>query len=162
MVDSRRPDNHRVEGEIADLMETVGTHIRSIAEMQRKRSELVADASAGGRRVTVTCNADGVPIDVVFADDIDDLDYDDIAAAVLEAAQEAAVKVVAMAEDLLAPVRAARAELPSLSSLVEGMPDVRTNVPELQRASFESKAVRTRFATGDDAASRPRSVIDSE
>ncbi|MFD6161928.1 YbaB/EbfC family nucleoid-associated protein [Nocardia sp. NPDC060256] len=157
MVDSRRTDSRRSGAEIDDLMETVGTHIRSIAEMQRKRSELVATASARDRRITVTCNADGVPIDIDFADDIDDLDYDDIATGVLEAAQAAATEVATLAEDLLAPVRTARSRLPSLSSMVEGMPDLRTDVPELQRASFEPN----RFPA-DDSRPRRRSVIDSE
>ncbi|MFI7000540.1 YbaB/EbfC family nucleoid-associated protein [Nocardia sp. NPDC050175] len=144
MVDSRRTESLRPEFEIANIMDMVGTHIQSISDMQRKRSELVASADARDGRVTVACNADGVPIDVIFADDVDELDYDEIAAAVLEAAQDAAAKVAEQAEELLAPVREVRSRLPSLSSMVEGMPDLRTKVPELQRASLDSQAARFR------------------
>ncbi|GAA5063169.1 YbaB/EbfC family nucleoid-associated protein [Nocardia callitridis] len=153
-------DNDRTKADFADLMDTVNGHIRSIADAQRKRTELVATASAEEGRVTVTCNADGVPIDTVFSDDIDDLDYDDIAMAVTEAAQDAAAKVAKMAEELIAPIRTTRSRLPSLSSMVEGLPDLSVKTPEPQRASFDPLSARKK--NEDDSRNRPWSVADDD
>ncbi|WP_067682620.1 YbaB/EbfC family nucleoid-associated protein [Nocardia miyunensis] len=136
--------NERAKADLADLLDTVNTHIRSIADAQRQRTELVATATAEEGRVEVTCNADGVPIDIVFGDDIDELDYDEIAAAVLEAAQEAAASVARRAEELIAPVRKTRSRLPSLSSIVADLPDLTAKVPEPERASFDPPSARNK------------------
>jgi DNA-binding protein YbaB len=152
-------ENERTHADFADLMDTVNSHIRSIADAQRKRSELMATASAREGRVTVTCNADGVPIDTVFSDDIDDLDYDDIAAAVTEAAQDAAAEVARRAEELIAPIKKTRSRLPSLSSMVEGLPDLRAKTPEPQRASFDSPAARR---DAEESGGRRRLISDDD
>ncbi|MBF6130647.1 YbaB/EbfC family nucleoid-associated protein [Nocardia brasiliensis] len=152
--------NERTKGNVADLLDTVNQHIRSIAEVQQKRVELTATATAGKGRVRITVNADGVVIDTEFSDDIDDLDYDEIADAVTEATQDAAAEVARKAEELIAPIRDTRSRLPSLSSLVEGLPDIRTKTPELQRASFESLAARQERAA--EPQGRPWSVTDHD
>lgn len=151
--------NERAKADLADLLENVNTHITSIADAQRRRTELVATASARDGRVEVTCNADGVPIDIVFADDIDDLDYDEIATAVLDAAQDAAAEVARRAEELIAPVRKTRSRLPSLSSIVADLPDLQAKVPEPHRASFDPPSARTQDRP--DRA-RPWSVSDGD
>lgn len=153
--------NDRMKGDAADLLDTVNTHIRSIAEVQQKRVELTATATAGEGRVRITVNADGVVIETRFADDIDELDYDEIADAVTDATQEAAAEVARQAEELIAPIRRTRSRLPSLSSIVEGLPDIRTKTPDLQRASFESPAERERRESSDSS-SRPWSAIDRD
>ena len=151
--------NERAKADLADLLDTVNTHIRSIADAQRQRTELVATATAREGRIQVTCNADGVPIETVFADDIDDLDYDDIAMAVTEAAQDAAAEVARRAEELIAPVRRSRSRLPSLSSIVTDLPDLRAKMPEPQRASFDPPSARDQEQSGG---ARPWSVSDSD
>ncbi|MFI5776861.1 YbaB/EbfC family nucleoid-associated protein [Nocardia sp. NPDC051570] len=134
--------NDRAKGDLADLLDTVNAHIHSIAEAQQQRVELTATASAGEGRVRITVNADGVVIETRFADDIDELDYDEIAEAVTDATQEAAAEVARRAEELIAPIRRTRSRLPSLSEMVEGLPDLKARVPESQRASFDSPAAR--------------------
>lgn len=152
-------ENERTAADFADLMDTVNGQIRAIADAQRKRVELVAKASARDGRVTVTCNADGVPIDTEFSEDIDELDYDDIAAAVTEAAQAAAADVARQAQELIAPIQKTRSRLPSLSAMVEGLPDLRAKVPEPQRASFDPPAAREQ---ADDSGHHRRSLTDDE
>jgi len=152
-------ENERTAADFADLMDTVNGQIRAIADAQRKRVDLMATASARKGRVTVTCNADGVPIDTEFSDDIDDLDYDDIAAAVTEAAQAAAADVARQAQELIAPIQKTRSRLPSLSSMVEGLPDLRAKMPEPQRASFDSPAARNDDA---DSGGRRRLISDDD
>ncbi len=156
-MDSDRTKNERTKADFADLMDTVNGHIRSIADAQRKRTALTATASAQEGRVTVTCNADGVPIDTVFSDDIDDLDYDEIAIAVTEAAQDAAMAVARKAEKLMAPIKKTRSRLPSLSAMVEGLPDLRAKTIEPERAPFDPPAERE-----DDGAAKRWSVTDDD
>lgn len=135
-------DNDRAKGDLADLLDTVNLHIRSIAEAQRQRVELTATGTAAKGRVHITVNADGVVIETRFADDIDELDYDEIADAVTEATQAAAAEVAERAEELIAPIRRSRSRLPSLSEIVADLPDLTVRVPEPQRASFETPAAR--------------------
>ncbi|WP_405162026.1 YbaB/EbfC family nucleoid-associated protein [Nocardia sp. NBC_01499] len=135
-------DNDRTKGDLADLLDTVNLHIRSIADAQRQRVELTATATAGKGRVRITVNADGVVIETEFADDIDELDYDEIADAVTEATQEAASEVARRANELIAPIQRSRSRLPSLSEIVGGLPDLQARVPEPQRASFDSPSAR--------------------
>ncbi|MGF6887225.1 DNA-binding protein YbaB [Nocardia sp. GAS34] len=151
-------ENERMAADFADLMDTVNGQIRAIADAQRKRVELMATASVRDGRVTVTCNADGVPIDTEFSEDIDELDYDDIAAAVTEAAQAAAADVARQAQELIAPIQKTRSRLPSLSAMVEGLPELRAKVPEPQRASFDPPAAREQAEPGH----RRRSLTDDE
>ncbi|MFI6044588.1 YbaB/EbfC family nucleoid-associated protein [Nocardia sp. NPDC051321] len=153
--------NERAKGDVADLLDTVSQHIRSIAEVQQKRVALTATATAAKGRVRITVNADGVVIDTEFSDDIDELSYDEIADAVTEATQDAAAEVARKAEELIEPIRQSRSRLPSLSSMVEGLPDLRTKTPELQRASFDSPAERKQFES-DDSQTRPWSVVDRD
>jgi len=153
-------ENERTAADFADLMDTVNGQIRAIADAQRKRVELMATASAREGRVTVTCNADGVPIDTEFSDDIDDLDYDDIAAAVTEAAQAAAADVARQAQELIAPIQKTRSRLPSLSSMVEGLPDLRAKMPEPQRASFDPPSARSNEDA--DSGGRRRLISDDD
>jgi len=153
-------ENERAAADFADLMDTVNGQIRAIADAQRKRVDLMATASARKGRVTVTCNADGVPIDTEFSDDIDDLDYDDIAAAVTEAAQAAAADVARQAQELIAPIQKTRSRLPSLSSMVEGLPDLRAKTPEPQRASFDPPAARSNEDA--DSSGRRRLISDDD
>jgi DNA-binding protein YbaB len=153
-------NNERTKADLADLLDTVNTHIRSIADAQTQRAALVATASARQGRVQVTVNADGVPIETVFGDDIEDLDYDDIAMAVTEAAQDAAAEVARKAEELIAPIRRTRSRLPNLSEIVADLPDLHSRMPEPQRASFDPPAARgqdqdssgsQRWTVADDA-----------
>ncbi|MCM6776077.1 YbaB/EbfC family nucleoid-associated protein [Nocardia sp. CDC159] len=149
--------NDRAKADLADLFDTVNTHIRSIAEAQRQRTALTAAASAGEGRVHITVNADGVVIETRFAEDIDDLDYDEIAAAVTEATQLAAVEVARRAEELIAPIRSTRSRLPSLSEIVADLPDLRAKVPEPQRAPMDPPSARRHLDYSDTP--RARSAV---
>ncbi|QIS08962.1 YbaB/EbfC family nucleoid-associated protein [Nocardia arthritidis] len=128
--------NAAAKAEVADLLETVQRHIRSLAGAHRQRTLLTATATAGDRRIRVTVNADGIPVQITFAEDVSDLEYDEIAAATVEAAQAAATEVRTKAEKLYEPLQKAHARLPSLSEMVEGMPDLRKELPKAQPAAL--------------------------
>ncbi|WP_225726977.1 MULTISPECIES: YbaB/EbfC family nucleoid-associated protein [unclassified Nocardia] len=72
-----------------------------IAGLERRRALLTATASVCDKRITVTVNAEGVLIETRFADDIGDLTYDEIAAAVPEAVRTAAREVTRKSRELM-------------------------------------------------------------
>ncbi|RDI55325.1 YbaB/EbfC family nucleoid-associated protein [Nocardia mexicana] len=152
-------NTERMKGGLADLLDTVNGQIRAIAEAQQKRVELTATATAGEGRVRITVNADGVVIETQFADDIDELDYDEIADAVTDATQEAAAEVARRADELIAPIQQTRERLPSLSEIVDGLPDLTARAPEQTRASFDPPSERDH--TGDDFRTRRSPVADN-
>ncbi|MFG1794420.1 YbaB/EbfC family DNA-binding protein [Nocardia sp. NPDC049149] len=119
--------NEAAKANLADLLDNVQTHLRSIGDAHQRRALLTASATACEKRIEVTVNADGVLIQTRFADDISDLSYDEIAEAMTEAAQAAAAEVKLKAEELFKPLQRTRARLPTLSEIIPGMADL----PEL-------------------------------
>lgn len=122
---ANEPTRTRVE----ELVESVQQSIESIRQAQRQRARLTATAQAAGRRVTVTVNADGVVISTRFADDIKDLEIEEIAAAVTTAAQDAAARVRQRTREMISTLRQEQARLPKLSEFVPGLPDVGELLP---------------------------------
>jgi hypothetical protein len=115
--------------EAAAAYESLQRQMGLIAEAQRQRVKLTASASVRDGRVTATVNADGLLIETVFADDIDELSYAEIAAAVTEATQQAAAEVAQKSAELVAPLREERARRPKLSEMIPGLADVEAMMP---------------------------------
>ncbi|MFJ4650431.1 YbaB/EbfC family nucleoid-associated protein [Nocardia sp. NPDC088792] len=115
--------NEQLRNDAAVLLDGFTQQLHALAEAQRRRAELTATATACDKRIRVTVNADGLLIHTEFADDIADIRYPDIAAAMTAAVQAAATEVRRRCEELLAPIRTERARLPKLSEIVEGAPD---------------------------------------
>ncbi len=136
-------------GDVAGLMDEVQSQLRTIAQVQRQRMALVGKASERGGRVTVSVNADGVLIDLKFGRGVEDLEYPELARAILKAAQDATADVVRQAEELMAPIQQDRARLPKLSDLVEGMPDVSSLMPTAERAPQSKPDAPDRVAAED-------------
>lgn len=105
------------------------THIQAIAEAQNKRVKLTGKGSVHKGRVQVTVNANGVIIETKLSKDVSDLSYGDIAKAITQAAQQAAQDVQTQTAELLAPVKQAQAKLPKMSELIEGLPDLESQIP---------------------------------
>lgn len=120
----------------ASAMESFQQQMKLVAQLQQQRARLTASASARDKRVTVTVNANGTVIETRFTDDIGELTYDEIAAAVTEAAQQAAAEVARLGEELAAPLMEARANRPQLSDVLEGVPEFRMPPePEVSNAA---------------------------
>lgn len=115
--------------EAAAAYESLQRQLALVAEAQRQRVKLIASASVRDGRVTATVNADGLLIETVFADDIDELSYAEIAVAVTEATQQAASEVARKNEELVAPLREERGRRPKLSELMPGLADVEAMMP---------------------------------
>lgn len=99
-------------------------------DARRQRDALTASVSVERGRITVVVNASGSIVQTRFSEDVDDLGYSQIARATLQAAQQAAAEVKRKSEELLAPLRAARAALPQLPDLIEGAPRLRDEITE--------------------------------
>ncbi|MEV0033988.1 YbaB/EbfC family nucleoid-associated protein [Nocardia sp. NPDC050793] len=119
----------RMEGEIAGLMEDFRSRMRDIAQVQRERVKLTATATTRDRAVSVTVNANGVVIETKFSDRVEEMSYDQIAKAVTRLAQQAAEEVFATSKTLVAPLLDERSRLPKLSDMIEGLPDLETEIP---------------------------------
>ncbi|WP_225729916.1 MULTISPECIES: YbaB/EbfC family nucleoid-associated protein [unclassified Nocardia] len=115
--------NERLKADAAMALEALEDQLSGIAELQRRRMALTGTAFACDKRIRVTVNAAGVLVDTQFADDIDELSYEEIAAAMTSAVQSAAADVERQADELMRPLLEARAKLPKLSDIFDGAPD---------------------------------------
>ncbi len=155
--------NEQAKAQLADIIEGVQEQMRSIAQVQRDRAEIVASATVR-KRVTVSVNADYKVIETKFSADIDDLTYPEIARAMTEAAQQAAAEVARLTKEMMAPLQDARSRLPKLTDIVAGMPDLL--VPEVVEASLAppNSPERQEISEGDQllgAPGRSGSATDS-
>lgn len=141
------------------LMQDLRTQMEAISSAARKRAELTASASVESGRITVTVNADGVLIDVDFSTDIEDLDYKQIAKAVVTATQEAAATVQREAAATIAAVADPGRRSRTLSDMLEGMPDIQDMLPESGPAPMTSPEERRRAAEAA-AAGEVRPVME--
>ncbi|MFG1793016.1 YbaB/EbfC family nucleoid-associated protein [Nocardia sp. NPDC049149] len=121
--------NDRLRADAATMMDALHEHLTGLADIQQQRMALTASASACDKRIQVTVNASGVLIGTVFADDIGDLTYDEIAEAMTEAVQAAAADVERKGRALLQPLSERRSWLPKLSEMIEGAPNLDPEVP---------------------------------
>lgn len=135
--------------QLADLMDSVQSGLASIVRAQREQARLTATAHAGGRRVHVTVNANGVVIETRFGAGIDELSYDEIAAAVTAAAQDAAAQVQRRTRELMDGLRPQHARMPKLSEFIPGMPDVQDMVPVAPEVSTAPPGARERDEPAD-------------
>ncbi|MFE4455819.1 YbaB/EbfC family nucleoid-associated protein [Nocardia tengchongensis] len=154
--------NEAAKAQLADLAEMVQGSFAALARAQRDRARLTASARAGGRRVTVTVNADGVVIKIEFSDDIDELTYSEIAAAVTSAAQEAAVEVKQKSQEILAELQAEKAKIPALSEVFPLMPDIQAMMPTPPEVSMAPPNAAERRAPDADAGPRFENVEEFE
>lgn len=122
--------NERLQEDMATMLSGLSHQMRSIAEVQKKRSLLTATVLAEEKRIEVTVNADGLLIDTKFAGDVLDLTMDEIAVAITKAVQDAAAQVQKKARQLMEPVMEHRNSLPKLSEMVEGAPDLAGLIPQ--------------------------------
>ncbi|MEU7145817.1 YbaB/EbfC family nucleoid-associated protein [Nocardia sp. NPDC046473] len=112
----------RLKSDVAQVLDDVGQLIAGMAGARQRLQALTASAETERGRVLVVVDASGAVTEVSFADDVDDLDYKQLARAVVAAAQQAAAQVKRRSDAIMAPLHAAQARLPQLSDLVVWMP----------------------------------------
>lgn len=112
----------RLKSDVAQVLDEVGQLIAGMAGARQRLQALTASAETERGRVLVVVDASGAVSEVSFADDADDLDYKQLARAVVAAAQQAAAQVKRRSDAIMAPLQAAQARLPQLSDLVDWLP----------------------------------------
>lgn len=153
--------NERSQADMMAVLEGLDEQMRGIAEIQLRRSRLTATASTCEQRIEVTVNADGLLIDTKFADDISDLTYDEIAAGMTTAVQQAAASVLRQSAELMQPLRERKTALPKLSEIVEGAPDLGSMMPDAPPVPKRPEGYREeRSGTPDGSVSR--SMVSDE
>jgi DNA-binding protein YbaB len=114
---------------LSTIIDGYAEHLERVKQAQEQRAQLVVEAHAGSDRVRVKVNADGALVDVRFADDINELDYDEIAEAVRTAAREAAATAADRVQKLIAPVQQRPAAIPTIAELIDDIPELRARIP---------------------------------
>ena len=114
---------------LSTIIDGFAEHLERVKQAQEQRAQIVVEAHAACNRVTVQVNADGALVDLRFSEDINDLDYDEIAAAVLTAAREAADTAANRVRKLIAPVQQRPSTIPTIAELIEDIPELRARVP---------------------------------
>ncbi|MEU7766883.1 YbaB/EbfC family nucleoid-associated protein [Nocardia sp. NPDC049190] len=127
--------NEHFKSQLADLVEGFHEQMGEIARIQQRAAAVVATGEAQQRRVTVCLNAEGTVIETRFADDIDDLGYGEIAAAVTAAAQAAKADLAGQLAEIQRPLLEQRARLPKLTDIVEDLPDLGSYTPVTPKVS---------------------------
>jgi DNA-binding protein YbaB len=113
---------------LSTMIDGFAEHLERVKQAQQQRGRIVVEAHAAAERVMVKVNADGALVDLRFSDDINDLDYDEIAAAVLRAAGHAAAMAVERVQSLITPVQQRPAAIPTIAELIEDIPELRARV----------------------------------
>ncbi|MGO4615055.1 YbaB/EbfC family nucleoid-associated protein [Nocardia sp. 2YAB30] len=127
--------NEHLNSQLVDLLEGFQEQMGEINRIQQRTAAVVATGEAEQRRVTVFLNAEGTVIETRFADDIDDLGYEEIAAAVTAAAQAAKADLGRQLAEIQRPLLEQRARLPKLTDIVADMPDLGSHTPVIPKVS---------------------------
>lgn len=148
--------------EFPSLMDDVQATLENLGRMQQERLNLVGRATVRRGRVAATVNADGVLVDLKFGRDASDLDYPELARAVIEAVQQATEDVGRKTKELMAPVMEQKARLPKLSDLIPGMPDLSDRKPTRERAPLAKPVPAHREADAPEEESAPMAFDNVE
>lgn len=116
-------------GDIAELMANLRVQMGAIADIEQRAAQLTATAAVHDERIVVTVNADGDLIDIQFSDKVTSLSYPEIGAGILAATQAAVADVRQQAQELIAPIREQREQVPTLHEMIAGLPDLQAEIP---------------------------------
>jgi DNA-binding protein YbaB len=140
--------NEAAKDQLAALSESFQAGLRSLHQMQQRRAQLSAAASAAAGQVTVTVDADGIPTNIEFSSEIESLSYAEMADAVVRAARDAAADVRRQAAGVVATLQQEDPSLPKLSDFLPGAPDLMELVPGVRATLLTPPETATR--RGDD------------
>ncbi|MEV0672984.1 YbaB/EbfC family nucleoid-associated protein [Mycobacterium sp. NPDC050441] len=119
-------DNDAARHELIDALALVQEQMADLAAVETARAGLYSAASTAEGTVTVTVDAYGVVIETAVSESyFDDHDLADLGHHITAAAQNATRDVERKVAELLAPLAQRREEMPSLSDIIDGAPDIR-------------------------------------
>lgn len=119
-------DNDAARHELIDALALVQEQFADLAVVEQERATSSSSATSAGGTVTVTVDCDGVVIHTQVSENyLDDHDLADLGQHITDAAQAAARDIEQKLAELLAPLARRREQMPSLSDIVDGAPDIR-------------------------------------
>lgn len=119
-------DNDTARHELIDALALIQEQFADLAVVEEQRAALSSAATRADGTVTVTVDCDGVVIHTAVNETyFDDHDLADLGRHITDAAQDAARDIEQKLAELLAPLAQRREQMPSLSDIVEGAPDIR-------------------------------------
>ncbi|NOP97974.1 MULTISPECIES: YbaB/EbfC family nucleoid-associated protein [Mycolicibacterium] len=119
-------DTDAARHELIDALALIQEQFADLAMVEEERATLSSSATSAGGTVTVTVDCDGVVIHTQVSENyLDDHDLADLGQHITDAAQAAARDIEQKVAELLAPLAQQREQMPSLSDIVEGAPDIR-------------------------------------
>ena len=122
--------NDAARHDLADALALAQEQMRALASLQQKRAQLTARASVADDTVEITVNAQGAVVRTVIDEAyLDDHDFADLGQYVTDAAQAAIRDVGRQTAEMMAPITERRRQMPSLSDIAPGAPDLRDLIP---------------------------------
>ena len=116
--------NEAARDRVNDMLAGLRDQLADVAAMQKKQAELTAGGQAADGTVEVTVNARGQVVRTVIDKSyFDDHEFEELGGHITEAAQAAAAEASRRVAEMLAPITERHNKMPSLSDIVEGLPD---------------------------------------
>ncbi|PXX55605.1 YbaB/EbfC DNA-binding family protein [Nocardia tenerifensis] len=143
--------NEHLDARSTDLLIEAREQMRLAASLVAERAELMATATARGKRVEVTVNADNIIIETRFGPRAEDLSLPELAAAITEAGQQAAAEMSRKTRELLAPLQIRSERLPNLTDLAAEIPDLPLPQPIPASTAPPNSPERTKVTSPDPA-----------
>jgi DNA-binding protein YbaB len=148
--------NDAARHELDEVLALVQDQMANLAELQRKRATLTAEASVADGLVSVRVDAAGIVTRTVIDEAyFDDYGLADLGHHITAAAQAAAGEASRRSTELLQPMIKRRSEFPSLTGVVEGATDLRGLMPDLAAFTRSPAEPQPDDPDADDDASVP-------
>lgn len=137
------------------MLTLVEQQIADLAGLHQKRATLTATAAVADGAVQVTVDAQRMVIDTAIDESyFDNFDFVALGAHITAAAQSAAAEIAQRSAELLAPLAERRRRFPSLSGVVDDVPDLSDVLPNLHLLTSadpqQPMAPKSEWASGDD------------
>ncbi|MBA0047870.1 YbaB/EbfC family nucleoid-associated protein [Mycobacteroides sp. LB1] len=134
--------NERPGVDFTEIMAVAQEQLADIAVVQRQQAALTATAAVADGMVQVSVNARGVVVETkIDPEYLDEYDFEELGQDITYAAQLAAQDVNRRAAALMEPLLDRRAELPPLSEILHGAPDLHdfeSRIPSVSTAPPDS------------------------
>jgi DNA-binding protein YbaB len=157
--------NDAARNRLNDVMTGLQSQLADIAVAQQKQAALRVNAQAADGAVEATVNARGQLVDIVIDQSyLDDHDFDELRAHIVEAAQTAARDAGQRVAKMLAPINKRHKSMPTFSDMVEGIPDpsdfmpprLDSSIPAPPRTGSSGASAGGVYDDGDGGAQFPR------
>ncbi|MBU3064868.1 YbaB/EbfC family nucleoid-associated protein [Nocardia sp. NEAU-G5] len=146
------PENRRLAEQTSELVDNFQQAMSRIADARSAQRTMTATASAEHGRIVVTVDVTGAITRTEFSDKVADLPYGAIARGIVTAAQHAAAEVRRKREELLAPLRALRARMPTVDEHLPGLTalaGLRAELPQPVPAPLTPPSEREQYSGPD-------------